>query len=386
MESGECVTILSEHIAHCLCSVGSDGSLLASGSGATLFLWRVDSGECIKSTVAHEGVVASLCSLGDGGLLASASDDLSIRIWHLNSIGSVPPPSEFEEVEICYSVSSLGLDRSRLAIAWGKDVRLWHIDSGECQTLTGHDGTITKICSLGPDSGLFASASHDKTIRIWRVDSGECVKTLIGHDEEINDICSLGPDSGFLASASQDRTVRLWKTSNGECKIFTGHERGVNCVCALGPSSGLLASASIDNMVRIWRIDSGECVHTLSGHESAIYCIRLLWPDCGQLASASIDGTVRVWSLDDGECVHVLKAHSNIAQKILLRAEPADEILLLEPKPNFLVVSGSLPAFIDAPVLCSSPVRSRGASSLPYGVVTAMAANRTIQSFAMIPF
>jgi len=46
------------------------------------------------------------------------------------------------------------------------------------KTLTGHDEAITSVTSLGPDSGLIASASSDKTI-IWRVDTGEVKRTLV---------------------------------------------------------------------------------------------------------------------------------------------------------------------------------------------------------------
>jgi hypothetical protein len=167
---------------------------------------------------------------------------------------------------------------------------------------------VTSVCSLGPDSGLIASASVDKTLRLWRIADGECVRTLVGHEKWVTSVCSLGPDSGLIASASLDNTLRLWRIADGECvQTLVGHESVVTSVCSLGPDAGLIASASWDMTLRLWRIADGECVRTLVGHESKVTSVCSLGPDSGLIASGSWDTTVRIWEASSGKCLKTLR-------------------------------------------------------------------------------
>jgi hypothetical protein len=82
------------------------------------------------------------------------------------------------------------------------------VASGEClKTLTGHEGAVLSVASLGPDSGLLASASYDRTVRIWSVSSGECLKTL-RHPAVVQSVCSLG--GGLIACASYGSGIYVW--------------------------------------------------------------------------------------------------------------------------------------------------------------------------------
>jgi len=84
-----------------------------------IFVWDLDSGECIKRLVGHDYTVMSLQF--DSRRIVSASADDSIKVWDINS--------------------------------------------GECmQTLTGHTEVVM---SVSFDPTKIVSGSADKTVVVW---------------------------------------------------------------------------------------------------------------------------------------------------------------------------------------------------------------------------
>ena len=59
---------------------------MASGSrDNTIGLWRVSSGELIKTLTGHRDYVRTVAYSPDGEYLASGSADSSIRLWRVSS-------------------------------------------------------------------------------------------------------------------------------------------------------------------------------------------------------------------------------------------------------------------------------------------------------------
>ena len=59
---------------------------MASGSwDKTIGVWRVSSGERIKTLTGHFGGVTSVVFSADGEYLASGSDDNTIGVWRVSS-------------------------------------------------------------------------------------------------------------------------------------------------------------------------------------------------------------------------------------------------------------------------------------------------------------
>ena len=64
----------------------ADGEYLASGSyDKTIGVWRVSSGERIKTLTGHSSFVRSVVFSADGEYLASGSDDKTIGVWRVSS-------------------------------------------------------------------------------------------------------------------------------------------------------------------------------------------------------------------------------------------------------------------------------------------------------------
>ena len=84
VSSGERIKTLTGH-SHSVYSVvfSPDGEYLASGSLNEIGVWRVSSGERIKTLKGHSNSVRSVVFSADGEYLASGSADNTIGVWIL---------------------------------------------------------------------------------------------------------------------------------------------------------------------------------------------------------------------------------------------------------------------------------------------------------------
>ena len=87
VQSGECLQTFAGHPGIIRVAVWTPtGDLLVSGgSDGILRWWDVQSGTCLRMRAAHQGTILSLRKSPDGQRLASCGDDGAIHIWELGS-------------------------------------------------------------------------------------------------------------------------------------------------------------------------------------------------------------------------------------------------------------------------------------------------------------
>jgi WD40 repeat protein len=109
---------------------------------------------------------------------------------------------------------------------------------------------VIRTVTFSPDSRRLASCSSDHTARVWRIDGGAC-QVLSGHTDEVF-AAAFHPDGSRLATAGRDRAVWLWDLATGqEVARLQGHTNYVWSL-AFSPDGTTLASGSGDFTVRLW--------------------------------------------------------------------------------------------------------------------------------------
>jgi WD40 repeat protein/predicted Ser/Thr protein kinase len=276
-----------------------DSRWLASGSGDTIKLWDVNTGQEVRSLRAHAWYVTSLAFSPDGQWLASGSEENEqhaiINLWDPVSGRAVRTFTAragwIEDVSVAFSP-----DGRRLASAsrYDSTINLWDAASGRAvRSFTGQSGN--RSLAFSPDGRWLAVGRDDDKLELWDVASGQEVRTLAGHTGSVFSV-AFSPDGRTLASGSVDGTIRLWDPSSGrEVRTLSGHTNLVLTV-AFSPDGRWLASGSRDNTIKIWNAASGQELRTLTSHSNDINEVAFS-PDGRWLASGSEDKTIKLWKL-----------------------------------------------------------------------------------------
>lgn len=174
--------------------------IFSASEDATLKVWDINSGKCLKTFTGHADEVYSLCI--EGNLLFSGSWDKTIKIWDIESGRCLK--TLFNEGEHVLSVAVYG--RYLFTGSSDETIRVWDITNGECvRRLRRHEDWVYALLI---HNGLIFSGSRDKTIKIWDLGTGICLNTLKGHKVGIR---NLRIEEGNLISTSiLDAESKTW--------------------------------------------------------------------------------------------------------------------------------------------------------------------------------
>ncbi|MEJ1934508.1 CHAT domain-containing protein [Nostoc sp. NIES-2111] len=176
-------------------------------------LWRLDTGEWVRTFQAHSSPVISLSFSPDGKVLVSGSVNSTIKVWQLNDNSHQPihiiPHAHMSEV-LSLAISPDG----QTLVSGGADrtIKLWDLTTGMeniPHILEGHAGRVWCV-AISPDGTKIASSSADYTVKIWDLKTGKILQTLTGHLGEVRAV-AFSPNGNLLASGGDDLEIRLWQ-------------------------------------------------------------------------------------------------------------------------------------------------------------------------------
>jgi WD40 repeat protein len=209
--NGSC-TLLQGHTEAVECvSFSPNGKILASGSGRSIRLWKLqDQSHMLLG--GHNGKISSIAFSPSGSSLASGSWDCG-------------------------------------------EVRLWDVHDGRCaRTVTtslGHFWSVT----FSPDGATFVAGGS--SIFLWDLeakgDSSRSPSSIIDTNEQCAKSLVCSP-TGFFLTAVVGFDVKTWRTSDGSLEMDPmGHQH--HAAVSFSPNGKLVASGddyNVDGAVRLW--------------------------------------------------------------------------------------------------------------------------------------
>jgi WD40 repeat protein/tRNA A-37 threonylcarbamoyl transferase component Bud32 len=325
------------------------GGFLATGDGATIRLWDVDTG-AERSHFATPAAGLALAWSPTGDRLACCHTDGSIQVWNIATgkpglRWKAHAPSDTSPVSDLAYVPGVSLgfhpDGRHLASSRGTQaVTVWDADTGKQErTFSVDAGRLLAVAyspggdhlaaaqlyqgviiwnaqtgerwkalahpdigslAYSPDGRMLASAGQDRVIKTWELHTGQQMAALRGHADQVTGL-AFAPDGKQLASAGRDWTIRLWSTEP-EARLYAAAPGPA----AIRPDGGRLATAGpAKESIVLWDTADGKRLRTLEG--AGLACHALAWGPTGDfLVSVTEDGTVRLWDPEAGKVIKTL--------------------------------------------------------------------------------
>ncbi|WP_416985188.1 NB-ARC domain-containing protein [Streptomyces sp. T028] len=258
-------------------------------------LWRVLTG--------HTGAVDALCWRPDGRLLATGSDDGTVRIHRVEEDGE--PDLVVDAAAGAGVVTGLSWSRDVVFLAVGTD-------RGEVLLVDPSDGRIVRRLDLGegdrppvrvafaPDSRTLAVACG-RDVRLWHAPftEGSLGPPLPGVREAACTVLGWHGRGGLAAGLADGRVHRWTGEPEGEPAVL---DTGQSVVQALDwhPDGNVLAVAGRSAKVTLIDCSGAEATGRVFGdeHSGAAWLQSLVWAPSGDtLLTGDNDGTVFVWKV-----------------------------------------------------------------------------------------
>jgi WD40 repeat protein len=222
-------------------------------------LWEVATGKCVRTFEAHEdlessvymmsaGSVSSVCMNADGRYALSAGWHATLKLWDVATGHCLRTFGEADGVSsVCFSPDG------RCALSGGDEtLKLWDVATGHCLQTFGETDGVSSVC-FSPD-GRYALSGGDAALKLWEVTSGQCLRAFEGHTGLVNSVC-LSADGRYALSGSDDKTMKLWEVATGRClRTFEWHVDMVRSVC-MSADGSYAVSGGQDALGGVWFLD-----------------------------------------------------------------------------------------------------------------------------------
>ncbi|XP_069828993.1 NACHT and WD repeat domain-containing protein 2-like [Dendropsophus ebraccatus] len=182
----------------------------------SLFVWSIQSGQCISVIDVQLGAVTQLTKSLQLNLLGAVTQSNSVLLWDLEAIAS--PLAYFKTGRPIRSIL-LCSEEGNAYTSDGSDVVCqWNIPSSKMKALFKHKDPVDIISITS--NGEFLITSVTSEIYVWETDTGinrHCVQCM-----SVSQLLIV-PNSNFVVTMCTDGVSRVWKPITGAtvCKIRT---------------------------------------------------------------------------------------------------------------------------------------------------------------------
>ncbi|KAK9475616.1 WD40-repeat-containing domain protein [Lipomyces japonicus] len=198
------------------------------------------------------------------------------------------------------TAASISEDQNLLATAYGEDVVITDLSSGQRQNKIKGDTEQVTALALSPDGKFLVVCSRSLQMRIYSLPDCNLVRSIKAHDGPVI-VIHIDSTSTLIATGGADSAVKVWDLAGGfNTHTFRGHTGIISAVSIYGEKGGTrwqVASGSDDTQVRIWDLVKRKCIAVLEeGHVSVVRGLDFS-ADGNTLISGGRDKVVNVWSL-----------------------------------------------------------------------------------------
>jgi WD40 repeat protein len=296
-----------------------DGRQLATGAtDGTLRLWDLATGQ-ESSVIPVQGYVHIQYS-SDGKRLLSVENRGPCRLWDASTGKLVAVLGERRQTTNAFDVAgTISPDSRRVALALGKEVRLYDASTGQPQIPLGPHEWMVEGIVFSPDGKRICTRAIGREVRdangagtanLWNAETGKLIAKLPNPRGRVDHVV-FSADSTLLATAIShpDSVVRLWNTADGQLvRVLAGHANSLTGGICFSPDGTKLLTASMDQTARLWDLKTGTSLVVLRGHNDALAEVSFS-PDGNRLVTGSNDHTMRLWNATNGDLIAVLRGH-----------------------------------------------------------------------------
>lgn len=291
--------------------------LMTGSYDSTIKIWKIETGECVKTLTGHTKGVRSL--VFDNQKLITGGLDSTIKVWNYHTGQCIATYRGHDDAVVSVDFSN----KSIVSGSADSTVRVWHVDSRTCYTLRGHTDWVNCV-KIHPGSNTIFSASDDTTIRMWDMNTNQCLKIFGGmennghigqvqcvipltyKDELIEDASegeSEHEQSGKERQQQQQQPVSLSLPIQLASQHTTTNTSSSvrNLFPATNSFPTHILTSSLDNTIKLWDVSTGKCIRTQFGHIEGVWSIAA---DTFRIISGAHDRMIKVWDLQNGKCLH----------------------------------------------------------------------------------
>ncbi len=231
-------------------------------------------------------------------------------------------------------ISAMAQNRegSLLAVAAGKEVRIWPMNSDAAgPALRGHTDRVTAVAWLGADRVV--SASADGTVRVWQAADGKLLQTLNTLDNTLTCV-AVSPDGRLIAAGSAAGGIHVFDGEGKPLRSFHARPGALRQIVFTPDGSGLLTAGDDQTLAR-WRTSDWQQLVRKAGHLPGVYDVAFS-PDSATFVTGGIRyGLVDFWRTADAALLAHQEAHDGLGVNAVAYA-PNGAFLVTGGEDNFV--------------------------------------------------
>jgi WD40 repeat protein len=342
LESGLCLFTFNHDENIRRTAITADGLFGLSAGDATLRLWDLRTGACVRKIA--EGAPAAALS-ADGRRALTCGN--ALQLWDIErgeayaaveeSAGAfvrVVPAGKRVIVERqggdvrvldpgsgkCLSTLDAGAERGhpdsvsigpggrRAVSRFAMKYHIWDLEQGRLHCSIAASPFVKNVY-VTPDGARAVSVD----LQMWSLDSGEELK-IPGVHPEYGDEAAIGPGGRAVVSLGRDKKIRTWDLHRRQCRttIEAPFLSTLPHPLALTPDGRAIVAPVREGdhvVIQAWDIQQGNCLRAIEsvsgGYTNTILAMS---PDGRRVVTSHMDRPICTWNLRTGACMGTMEA------------------------------------------------------------------------------